>query len=207
MTPYGPNLKKNDSRVFDSSITLAEREAIVAQVTEEFISPAELANRHGISISAIRGWVKTAGKKLPSRYKTTATLAPSSSPFHLHRITQPEPPSEPPPMRLPWLSFLEPPPPTRPPASRRDPRLNKNATTSTGMSPKIFVRKDLFENSSKPQPEVPVPHALKVPPQQNLGNIGIEEADVQINPNDYVFEIDTTKIKLEIKTEVKVEKE
>ena len=162
-----------------------EREAIVAQVTEELISPTELSQRHGISVSDIRGWVKTAGKNLP----------PFLPLFHLHRITQPEPPSEPP-------------SPTRPPASRRDPRLNKNATTSTVMPPKIFVRKDLFENSSKPQPEVPVPHALKVPPpQQNLGNIGIEEADVQINPNDYVFEIDTTKIKLEIKTEVKVEKE
>ena len=76
MTPYGPNLKKNDSRVFDSSITLAEREAIVAQVTEELISPTELAQRHGISVAAIRGWVKTAGKKLPSRYKTTAAPAP-----------------------------------------------------------------------------------------------------------------------------------
>ena len=72
MTPYDPNfnphLKKN--------VTLAEREAIVAQVTEELISPTELAQRHGISVAAIRGWVKTAGKKLPSRYKTTAAPAP-----------------------------------------------------------------------------------------------------------------------------------
>ena len=71
MTPYDPNFNPHLKK-----ITPAEREAIVAQVTEEFISPSELANRHGISISAIRGWVKTAGKKLPSRYKTTAAPAP-----------------------------------------------------------------------------------------------------------------------------------
>ena len=53
-----------------------EREAIVAQVTEELISPTELAQRHGISVAAIRGWVKTAGRKIPSRYKTTAAPAP-----------------------------------------------------------------------------------------------------------------------------------
>ena len=48
-----------------------ERDAIVAKVTEELISPTELSQIHGVSISAIRGWVKTAGKKLPSRYKSS----------------------------------------------------------------------------------------------------------------------------------------
>ena len=57
-----------------------ERKAIVAQVTEELISPTELSRRHGISISAIRGWVKTAGKRFPSRYKTTATATPTPKP-------------------------------------------------------------------------------------------------------------------------------
>ena len=76
------------------------------------------------------------------------------------------------------------------------------------MPQKIFFRKDIFESSSNPQPEVPVPLALLVPPPpQNLGKIGIKEGEAQINPNDYTFEIDTTKIKLEIKNEVKVEKE
>ena len=72
MTPHGTNLKKNETRVFDSQVPLEERKAIVAQVTEKFISPTELAERHGISVSAIRGWVKTAGKKLPSRHKDMA---------------------------------------------------------------------------------------------------------------------------------------
>ena len=94
-------------------------------------------------------------------------------------------------------------------ASRKDPRLNQNA--SLPMKKFIAVRKDLF-NESLPTPQTPevppVPLALMVPPPKNLGNIRIEEADeTQINPNDYQFEIDTTHIKLEIKTEVKVEKE
>ena len=94
-------------------------------------------------------------------------------------------------------------------ASRKDPRLNQNA--SLPMKKFIAVRKDLF-NESLPNPQTPevppVPLALMVPPPQNLGNIKIVEADeTQINPNDYQFEIDTTHIKLEIKTEVKVEKE
>ena len=94
-------------------------------------------------------------------------------------------------------------------ASRKDPRLNQNA--SLPMKKFIAVRKDLF-NESLPNPQTPevppVPLALMVPPPKNLGNIRIEEADeTQINPNDYQFEIDTTHIKLEIKTEVKVEKE
>ena len=94
-------------------------------------------------------------------------------------------------------------------ASRKDPRLNQKA--SLPMKKFIAVRKDLF-NESLPDPQTPevppVPLALMVPPPQNLGNFRIEEADeTQINPNDYKFEIDTTHIKLEIKTEVKVEKE
>ena len=72
MTPNGTNLKKNETRVFDSQVPLEERKAIVAQVTEKFVSPTKLAERHGISVSAIRGWVKTAGKKLPSRHKNMA---------------------------------------------------------------------------------------------------------------------------------------
>ena len=79
MTPNGTNLKKNETRVFDSQVPLEKRKAIVAQVTEEFISPTKLAEKHGISVSAIRGWVKTAGKKLPLRYKTTAE-APAQNP-------------------------------------------------------------------------------------------------------------------------------
>ena len=47
------------------------RDAIVTQVTVELISPTELSHRHNISISAIRGWVKAAGKRLPSRYRQT----------------------------------------------------------------------------------------------------------------------------------------
>ena len=48
-----------------------ERDAIVAKVTEELISPTELSQRTGVSISAIRKWVKDAGKNLPSRYKSS----------------------------------------------------------------------------------------------------------------------------------------
>ena len=64
------NLHPGRNSVFDSQVTLEERRAIVAKVTEELISPTQLAQIHGISISAIRGWVKSAGKNLPSRYKT-----------------------------------------------------------------------------------------------------------------------------------------
>ena len=48
-----------------------ERDAIVAKVTEELISPTELSQRTGVSISAIRKWVKDAGKNLPYRYKSS----------------------------------------------------------------------------------------------------------------------------------------
>ena len=61
---------------------------------------------------------------------------------------------------------------------------------------RITIRKDLFESLPKPQPEVPI--ALMVPPP-------LEAA--QIDPNDFVFEHDITKVKSEIKIEVKNEKE
>ena len=48
-----------------------ERYAIIAKVTEELISPTELSQIHGVSISAIRKWVKDAGKNLPYRYKSS----------------------------------------------------------------------------------------------------------------------------------------
>ena len=40
-------------------------------MTEELISPTELSQIHGVSISAIRKWVKDAGKNLPYRYKSS----------------------------------------------------------------------------------------------------------------------------------------
>ena len=97
---------------------------------------------------------------------------------HCDRTTQPEPL-----------------PPAKPLASRRDPRLNKD--TSTVLPQKIFVRKDLFEKLSNPHPEVPI-----APPPKA----------VQIDQNDeffanMMFEHDITKVKSEIKIEVKNEKE
>ena len=87
-------------------------------------------------------------------------------------------------------------PPARPLASRRDPRLNKD--TSTVLPQKIFVRKDLFEKLSNPHPD----EVLIAPPPKA----------VQIDQNDeffanMMFEHDITKVKSEIKIEVKNEKE
>ena len=97
---------------------------------------------------------------------------------HCDRTTQPEPL-----------------PPAKPLASRKDPRLNKD--TSTVLPQKIFVRKDIFEKLSNPHPEVPI-----APPPKA----------VQIDQNDeffanMMFEHDITKVKSEIKIEVKNEKE
>ena len=98
---------------------------------------------------------------------------------HCDRTTQPEPL-----------------PPAKPLASRRDPRLNKD--TSTVLPQKIFVRKDLFEKLSNPHPD----EVLIAPPPKA----------VQIDQNDeffanMMFEHDITKVKSEIKIEVKNEKE
>ena len=98
---------------------------------------------------------------------------------HCDRTTQPEPL-----------------PPAKPLASRKDPRLNKD--TSTVLPQKIFLRKDLFEKLSNPHhDEVPI-----APPPKA----------VQIDQNDeffanMMFEHDITKVKSEIKIEVKNEKE
>ena len=60
----------NHSRDSDEK-NVSDPDWFVAQVTEELISPTELSQRHpGVSISAIRKWVKAAGKNLPSRYKS-----------------------------------------------------------------------------------------------------------------------------------------
>ena len=50
-----------------------ERRTIVEECTEKFVSPTVLAQRFGVNVTAIRDWVKNAGKKLPAKYKVTST--------------------------------------------------------------------------------------------------------------------------------------
>lgn len=53
--------------------TEEERKVIIDKVTEELISPAELAKLYNVNVAAIRGWVKASGKKLPQKYNVTST--------------------------------------------------------------------------------------------------------------------------------------
>ena len=41
------------------------------EVVDDQISPAIVGEKYGISVSNIRNWVRTAGHKLPAKYKVT----------------------------------------------------------------------------------------------------------------------------------------
>ena len=45
--------------------TKEEKEAIVKEVVEDYISPHLVAKKHNIYVSAIRNWVKNSGKSVP----------------------------------------------------------------------------------------------------------------------------------------------
>ena len=66
-------------RTWISGFSGSNGDAIVTKVTEELISPTELSQIHGVSISAIRKWVKDAGKNLPYRYKSSKLVTPPKS--------------------------------------------------------------------------------------------------------------------------------
>ena len=49
------------------------RDQIIKEVTVNLISPSEVSKKVGMSVVAIRNVIKTAGMKLPARYKVTST--------------------------------------------------------------------------------------------------------------------------------------
>ena len=49
--------------------TEAEKADIVDECTVKMYSPALLAEKYNINITSIRGWIKSAGKTLPQKYK------------------------------------------------------------------------------------------------------------------------------------------
>ncbi len=60
--------------------SVQEKRKIVAECTEDLISPAQLATKYNVNVSAIRNWVKQEGKPLPAKYKVTSTSTSSSKP-------------------------------------------------------------------------------------------------------------------------------
>ena len=53
--------------------TEAEKAAIVDECTVEMYSPTLLAEKYNINVTSIRGWIKSAGKTLPQKYKFNST--------------------------------------------------------------------------------------------------------------------------------------
>ena len=53
--------------------TEAEKAAIVDECTVEMYSPTLLAEKYNINVTSIRGWIKSAGKTLPQKYKFNAS--------------------------------------------------------------------------------------------------------------------------------------
>ena len=53
--------------------TEAEKAAIVDECTVEMYSPTLLAEKYNINVTSIRGWIKSAGKSLPQKYKFNST--------------------------------------------------------------------------------------------------------------------------------------
>ena len=64
-----PDVTKRSAKDFSPE----ERKAIVDECTEKFVSPAVLAQKYNVNVTAIRDWVKNAGKKLPQKYTVTST--------------------------------------------------------------------------------------------------------------------------------------
>ena len=60
--------------------TEAEKAAIVDECTVEMYSPTLLAEKYNINVTSIRGWIKSAGKTLPQKYKFNATKQQTKPP-------------------------------------------------------------------------------------------------------------------------------
>ena len=60
--------------------TEAEKAAIVDECTVEMYSPTLLAEKYNINVTSIRGWIKSAGKTLPQKYKFNATKQQTNKP-------------------------------------------------------------------------------------------------------------------------------
>ena len=56
-----------------------EKKSIVEECTVELYSPTMLAEKYNVNVTAIRGWIKSAGKTLPQKYKFNATGTGKSS--------------------------------------------------------------------------------------------------------------------------------
>ena len=57
-----------------------EKAAIVDECTVEMYSPTLLAEKYNINVTSIRGWIKSAGKTLPQKYKFNATKQQTNKP-------------------------------------------------------------------------------------------------------------------------------
>ena len=60
--------------------TEAEKAAIVDECTVEMYSPTLLAEKYNINVTSIRGWIKSAGKTVPQKYKFNATKQETKPP-------------------------------------------------------------------------------------------------------------------------------
>ena len=76
--PNGPQQPQGGSKSA-KDFSESEKAAIVKDVIENLISPAELSKRHNVGVSSIRNWVKESGAKLPSRYKVVSSTPKTSS--------------------------------------------------------------------------------------------------------------------------------
>jgi hypothetical protein len=65
-----------------------ERTKIVSECVDELISPAELALRYNVNVTAIRSWVKASGKTLPSRYKVTSQKPSTPKPATANNLVK-----------------------------------------------------------------------------------------------------------------------
>lgn len=67
------NTPSEASKRTAKDFTHEEKELIIKECTEDLVSPSVLATKYNVSVTAIRDWVKTAGKVLPNKYKITSS--------------------------------------------------------------------------------------------------------------------------------------
>ena len=61
--------ERSDGKRSAHAISPDERKAIVEECTVDLVSPVMLSHKYNVTVTAIRGWVKAAGKTLPQKYK------------------------------------------------------------------------------------------------------------------------------------------
>lgn len=69
--------------------TPEEVEKIVHECTVELVSPAVLAGKYQVNVTAIRDWVKKADKKLPSKYSVTSSKEGANKSNSIIQVNKP----------------------------------------------------------------------------------------------------------------------